>query len=210
VTEPREVRGLVPAEIAAVLVIALAPLPAALPAAVPLLVVASIARYVRRRSWAELVMPGRGAEHAAIGALTGAVALALAVVAGTPVVEALSHRAVEWSTFPIVRGSAVQLVTVALVVGLSAVAAELALRGWIVERVLELSPGGPVLPVLLGAIAEALITRGDFAARLGAGVFGLGLGWMYVASGRRIVAPVVARLTFQLGAVVLEALRVVG
>ena len=67
-----------------------------------------------------------------------------------------------------------------------------------------------VAVVMLGAVAEALITRGDFAARLGAGMFGLGLGWMYVASGRRIVASLTARVVFQLGAVLLEALRVIG
>lgn len=204
-------RGMVPLEILAVLVVACVPLPEAMPAALPLFVAASLARYYRRRSWAELFSRthARGGDLA-IGALAGALALVLALVAGTPVIEAMSHRAVEWSTFPVVRGSSVQLVVVAMVVGLSAVAAELALRGWLVERVLEVSPGGAMLPVMLGAVAEALITRGDFAARLGAGMFGLGLGWMYVASGRRIVASLTARVVFQLGAVLLEALRVIG
>jgi hypothetical protein len=41
-------------------------------------------------------------------------------------------------------------------------------------------------------------------------VFSVGLGWMYVASGRSILAPLCARLVFSLGALVLEALRVVG
>jgi hypothetical protein len=208
VTEPRELRGLVPAEIAAVLVLALIPLPAAMPVALPLLVVATLARYLRRRSWGEVVTGGL--DRAAIGALAGATALVIALLAGTPVVEAVSRRAVEWSAFPIVRGSPHQTFVVMLVVGVGAVAAELALRGWLVERVLELSPGSPVLPVMCGSIAEALITSGDLATRLGAGLFGAGLGWMYVAGGRSVVAPVCARVTFQVGAVLLEALRVVG
>jgi hypothetical protein len=46
--------------------------------------------------------------------------------------------------------------------------------------------------------------------RLGAGVFGIGLGWMYLAGGRSVAAPICARLAFSLGAVALEALRLVG
>ena len=95
-------------------------------------------------------------------------------------------------------------------VAATAIAVELALRGWIVERVLELSPGPVVLPVLVGAFAEALITPGDLAARLGGGLFGAGLGWMYVASGRSVLAPVCARLVFELGVLLLEAMRLVG
>ena len=97
-----------------------------------------------------------------------------------------------------------------IVVGASRDRRELALRGWIVERVLELSPRAPVLPILVGAFAEAVVTPGGVAVRLGAGVFGIGLGWMYVAAGRSVVAPMLARIAFQVGAVVLEALRLIG
>jgi hypothetical protein len=67
-----------------------------------------------------------------------------------------------------------------------------------------------VVAVLIGALAEALLAEGDASMKLGAGVFGLGLGAMYIASGRSVLAPLCARLTFLLGALVLEALRVVG
>jgi hypothetical protein len=147
---------------------------------------------------------------AAGSAAAGLAALGIAIVAGTPFVELMSGRAVEWPAFPVVRGSASQLLLVALVVIAMAVASELALRGWIVERVLELSPGPPVLPVLVGAIAEALVTPGDLAARIGAGLFGAGLGGIYVAAGRSVLAPICARGAFSLGAIVLEALRVIG
>jgi hypothetical protein len=204
----RELRGLVPFEIAAVLAVAIAPLPEALPVAVPLLAIASASRWLRRRSWDELVPAGGG--RAAVSAAAGLVALVAALVAGAPFVEAMTGRAVEWSVFPIVRGNPTQLALVAMIVIAMAIANELALRGWIVERMLELSPGPTVLPVLVGAIAEAVVTRGDLAVRIGAGVFGAGLGWIYVAAGRSVVAPICARIAFGLGALVLEALRMIG
>jgi len=205
---PRERRELVPFEIAAVLALAIVPLPDAMPIALPLLVVATVSRWARRRDWTQLMRGDRWTM--AVGAAAGLVALAIAVVAGTPFVERMSGRAVEWSAFPVVRGSASQGVLVALIVIAMAIASELALRGWIVERLLELSPGPPVLPVLVGAIAEALVTPGDAAVRIGAGVFGAGLGWIYVAAGRSVIAPICARVAFSLAAVALEALRVIG
>jgi hypothetical protein len=198
----------VPFEVLAVLAIAIAPLPDQLPVALPLLVAGSASRWARGRSWADVVRGPKG--RALAGALAGAAALAVAVLAGAPVLEALGQRGIEWSVHPIVRGNATVLAMVAVYVAATTVATELALRGWIVERVLELSPGPPVLPVLVGAIAEALVMSGDVAARLGGACFGAGLGWMYAAGGRSVLAPVCARLVFELGAVLLEALRLIG
>ncbi len=197
-----------PFEIAAVLAIAAVPWPEQVPLGIPLVLVASICRWLRGKSWDEVWTVG--GNRALIGAAAGLVALAIGLVLGTPVVEALARRGVEWSRFPIVRGSFSQLAVVLVMVTVGAVAAELAFRGWLVERVLELSPGPAILPVMCGAFAEAIVTPGDLAARLGAGLFGAGLGWMYVASGRSVVAPMLARIAFTGGAVVLEALRVIG
>lgn len=198
-------RRLVPFEVAAVIAAACVPLP--VPRVVPLLAVATASRWLRGRAWSEVV---RGpALYAAVGAAAGVVALAVALVLGAPVVGALTGRGVEWSTFPIVRGSASQLFVVVVLVGVAAVAAELVLRGWLVERVLELG-GGPVPAILVGAFAEALITDGELAVRIGAGAIGIALGWMYVAGGRSVIGPTCARLGFALGALLLEALRVVG
>jgi hypothetical protein len=47
---PRELRNLVPFEVAAVLALAIAPLPEAMPVALPLLVVASLSRWLRGRT----------------------------------------------------------------------------------------------------------------------------------------------------------------
>jgi len=208
VSEPRARRGMVPVEIALVLAIAAIPWPEGIQLGIPLVVVASICRWLRGRSWGEVVHGGR--DQALVGGIAGLVALGLALIVGTPLIEALATRGIDWSRFPIVRGSVQQLVMVLVLVSVGALATELAFRGWLVERVLELSPGAPLLPVMCGALAEAIVTPGDAAARLGAGLFGAGLGWMYVAAGRSIVAPVLARIAFSGGAVILEAFRLIG
>jgi hypothetical protein len=223
VPSPRESRSLVPFEALAVLVIAVVPLPDPVPAALPLLVAGTLSRWIRGRSWADVVSGGfsttgerlapdawRGLSRFGIGALAGALALGFAVLAGTPAIENLGRRAIEWSSYPIVRGNFSIFAMVAAYVAATAIATELALRGWLVERVLELSPGPPVMPILVGAVAEALVTPGDLAARLGAALFGIGLGWMYIAGGRSVLAPIAARLVFQLGVLFLEALRLIG
>jgi hypothetical protein len=203
-----ERRGLVPVEVAAVLAVAAIPWPDALPVALPLFVAASLARWVRGKSWGEVVHGP--ASRGLIGALAGLAALALAVLLATPLIEGGSQRAIEWSQFPLARGNVTVLALASLQVVLVAVAWELALRGWIVERVLELSPGPPTLPVLVGAFAEAAVVPGDAAVRIGAMILGLGLGAMYVAGGRSVLAPIAARSAFGLGALFLETLRWVG
>jgi membrane protease YdiL (CAAX protease family) len=206
--EPRELRSLVPFEVAAVVALAIVPLPELVPVALPLLVVASASRWARGRPWSQVLGPGGSTTW--VGAAAGLAALAIAVVVATPVVERMTRSTVEWSAFPVVRGSPPQLFAVALVVIAMAIATELALRGWIVERVLELAPGPPVLPVLVGAIAEGLLTPGDAWVRIGAVAFGVGLGWIYVAAGRSVVASICARVAFSLGALLLEGLRILG
>ena len=204
-----ERRGLVPVEVGAIVVIAIVYLVAepSLPEIVPLFVAATASRWARLRSWGELA--GGGALAIGVGILAGVVALALAVVAGAPLVEAALDRAVEWSRYPMVRGSAGQLAAVALIVGVAAIVTELVLRGWIVERALELGAGTP-MAILLGALAEFALTPGSFAARLGGAVFGAGLAWMYVAGGRPIAAPAAAHVAFQVAALVLESLQWIG
>lgn len=218
----RQLRGLVIIEAALVLVACVAPLP--VPAAVPLLVVASFSLWLRGRSWAEVTKGP--AQFAAIGAAAGALALALALALGTPAIEAITDYAVQWSMQPVVRGNVATFAIVAVIVAASAAASELVLRGWIVERVLGLPRARNrrgaeraselelrrhrILAVIVGALAEALLADGSVAMRIGAGLFGLGLGWMYIAGGRSVVAPICARLAFSLGALALEATRVVG
>ncbi len=211
-------RGLVPVEIAVVLVAAAVSLP--IPVVIPLLVAGSLSLWIRGRSWTD-VLKGP-AHHAAIGAAAGALGLVLALLLGTPLVERVTGGAVQWSMYPIVRGSTSAALTVALLVGVGALASELVLRGWLVERVLELG-GSPVIAILVGAIAEALLVfpvahgdpgafaiGGDLTARIGAGMYGIAMGWMYVAGRRNAVGPICARGVFSLGALALEAFRIVG
>src|SRR5207302_8184556 len=103
-----------------------------LPEIVPLFVAATASRWARGRSWGEVA--GGGGLYYGVGALAGAAALVIALVLGTPLVEAIADRAIEWSTFPIVRGSSTQLFAVMLLVGVAAIATELVLLGWLVER----------------------------------------------------------------------------
>jgi hypothetical protein len=198
-------RGVIPIEVGAVIAIACISMP--VPRALPLFIVASLSRWLRGKTWGE-VARGDWA-RAGIAAIAGAAALAIALVAATPLVEAMVGRGVEWSQFPIVRGSASQLAGIVVVVAASACAAELALRGWIVERGLELG-ARPMLAVACGAFAEAALVDGGTWARAGAAVFGAALGWLYIAAERDVVVSCAARLAFTVGAVVLEGLRVIG
>ncbi len=208
----RELSKLVPYEVGVVLALALLPLPTAIPIALPLVIAAAISRAMRGRTWNE-VSHG-GASRLGVGVLAGALALGVALIAGTQSLNVLYSGQVGEHVIAVTdlansSGQTLPLVIGVVAIGLVAFATELALRGWIVERVLELSPGSPVLPILVGALAEALITRGDPPVRLAAVVFGAGLGWLYVAGKRSVVAPAWARVVFQCGAFLLEALRIV-
>ena len=171
-----------------------------------LVLVASIVSWLRKRSWAER-MRGPGV-YAAIGAGAGAIALVFALFF-TPLIEGYAGQAIQWSMYPIVRGSGTAFFTVALIVAVGCLASELVFRAFVVELGYEFTRNYAVA-IVVAALAEALLAEGDPAVRLGAGVFSVGLGWMYVASGRSILASLCARLVFSLGALVLEALRVVG
>jgi CAAX prenyl protease-like protein len=205
-----ERRNVVPIEVVAVLAAAIVaawdpPPLGAVPVMLPLLVAASALRWSCGKSFAAVTH----ARFISVGALVGVIALALAVLLGTPFAQALSDRPVVWASYPLVRGNASAFLTFAVVVAAIALASELVLRGWIVERVLELG-GKPGMAVFVGAVAEALLLPGPLEARIGAFAVGLGLGQMYVAAGRNVAVPIAARVAFGLGALVLEMLRLVG
>lgn len=206
-----ERRGLVPLEVAVVLVATVVtawdpPPLGAIPVMVPLLIAASAMRWACGRSFGAVV---RGPiSWVAIGAAAGLVALVLAVLIGSPIAEVLSERTVSWTSYPMVRGNFSAFLTFAIVVSAIAVATELVLRGWILERVLELG-GTNGIAIGISAFAEALLLDGPFEARMGAFIVGLGLGWMYTASRRNLAVTVAARLSFALGALLLEVLQLV-
>jgi hypothetical protein len=250
-------RGLVPFEIAMVLALAVVPLPEPIPIAIPLIVVASLARWIRGASWSDVgAASGFGA---LVGLGAGIAGLVLALIAGAPLVEAMTSRVVEWSTNAVVRGNFAMLGGVVIFAAMASACMEVALRGWIVERVLDLSSrtssfdsrasidshasgsrdahvsgsrdshDSPVshasldsyaprtsirsmhvvLAILVGAFAEAILTPGDLTVRVGAAIWGIGFGWIYVAAGRNVIVPMLARMTFTVVLVILEGIRVV-
>jgi hypothetical protein len=172
-----------------------------------MLVVASIAMWLRKRSWGT-VLHGPPV-LVALGAAAGLVGLALAIVVGTPLVESATEQAVQWSTYPIVRGSVRTFAVVALLAGVSALVGELAVRGCLLDYLLERRVP-PAIAIGAGALIDAVIASGGVPARLGAGVFGIAMGWMFVAAGRSALPGVCARVAFAVGALALEALQIVG
>src|SRR3954463_201566 len=122
-----------------------------------LLVTATLVTWLRKRSWAERAKgPGM---YAAFGAGVGVISLVLAVLIATPVVEHFTDQAVQWSMYPIVRGSSGAFFTVAILVAAGAVASELVFRGWIVELAQEFTHNGAVA-VVMGGLIEALLVPG--------------------------------------------------
>ena len=174
---------------------------------IALLAVASVAMWLRGKSWAR-VLKGP-AWRAGFGALAGFFALAIALLVATPLLQAITDDAIQWSMYPVVRGSSQQALLVAIVVGALALATELVLRGFVVDLLLELRLS-PAVAVLAGALGDAVLAEGGGTARIGAAIFGVALGWMFVASRRSVVAPLCARLAFVLGALALEAAKLVG
>lgn len=195
---PRELSQLAPAEVLAVLVIAVLPLGDTFPYAALLLAVAATSMLLRRRSWRELVVTGHAARSTAIGVVAGAIAVAIA----TPAIGAFRVTALDWWVLPALHGDPTRIAAACGVLLATAVAMELALRGWIIVRMMELSPGPPGLPIAVAALAEALVTPGPLASRLGVALFSAGLGTLFIACGRNVLAPIVARCTFVAGSIV--------
>jgi len=215
---PRVLHRLAPFEALAVLAIAVAPLGATFPFAVLLFAVATASRWVRGRSWAELVVAtaSRADDAAsrsddAASPLRPLHALGLGVAAGTlaitvaaPLIGAFRVTTVDWWVLPALHGDTSQFALAVCVLLASAVALELALRGWIIERMLELSPGPPTRPVATAAVAEALVTPGPIVSRMGVALFGAGLGLLYVGCRRSVLTPIAARWAFVIGAALVD------
>ncbi len=179
-----------------------------------LLVVASIALALHGRRWFATRDGDRGAAWSALGgALAGGVALGAAFLL-SPALLATSTRSVEWTTDPVVRGSFQLAATVALVAVALALASELVFRRWLLDRVAGYlhTRADPRALALLGGIAvaaviEAAVSPTAAGFRLGVFVTSLGLGAIYVTSGGRIAGSLTARLVFDVGAIIVQALR---
>lgn len=165
-----------------------------------LLLVGSVDRWRRNLGWIEERAPFDGL--VALAGSLGLLALALAVAFATPLVERFVERSVDWTQQAAVRGNAQVLVIAGALVVARAAAMELVLRRWIVDRGIGLG-ASPYVMVLVAAGVELVISGGHLGARIGAAIAGLGFGLLYLGAGRRLAAPLAARIVFELGALVL-------
>ncbi|HUQ07160.1 MAG TPA: hypothetical protein VM261_31935 [Kofleriaceae bacterium] len=180
-----------------------------------LLVVASVAMIIHGGGRWFLPRDGdRGAAWSALGgAIVGAAALGGAWLLSPALLDATGH-AVEWTTEPTVRGSISLAAIVALVTGTLALASELVFRRWLLDRIAGyvMARGEPravalVAGILVAAVIEAAVSPGGAGFRGGVAVTSLGLGAIYVTSGGRLAASLSARLMFDVGAIIVQALR---
>ncbi|MEZ4398856.1 MAG: hypothetical protein R3B06_02465 [Kofleriaceae bacterium] len=177
--------------------------------------IATAARLVAGQAWFGPADRDGLATQLIGGAVAGGAALGLAL-ASSDAIGAVVGRGVEWSTLPVVRGSVISAATVALVVLAVTAAAELTLRRWLLEVVASALGRAGVTSsladaggVVAAAAAEAAIVPLP-GARVGVFVTGVALGVIYLGAGRRLPAGLAARAGFEVTAVVLQALRLIG
>lgn len=201
----RQDHALAAVEAAALIAIAVFPVPMA-PAL--LLVAAVVSLWVRDASFTG--PPGAGPEPALVGVVVGVASLLAAVTVAGPALEAIAGRAIEWTREPAARGGMQAVIAVTVLAAAGAIAAELAFRGWLAPRVLGLWPGGGRLgAVVIAALTEAAVVSGSLGERAGVLAMGCGLGALWAGSGQRVAPGLACRLVFEVGAVVLVAMRVV-
>jgi hypothetical protein len=206
-----DIRGqaaLLTAEVVAIIACAVLPLP--VPAQVPLLVMALISFAVRGKMWSDRFESDR--LRWAVGAVVGVIALALAWLVVGPVLESRTGGMVGWTRHGMVRGKPDAFLTIAILVAASAIGTELLMRAWILDRIRELVSGraGVVIAVAVTAIVEAIFVGDPGWSCVGAALVSAALSGLYLASGRSLVAPIAARVTFEVGALLLEAFKLVS
>lgn len=207
----RRQAALLTAELVVVIACAVVALP--IPAQLPLLAMALISYKVRNEPWAPRFASSRVVW--AVAATMGAIALGLALVV-TPALEARTGGLVSWTREAVVRGNPQMLTAAVMIVAALTIATEVVMRGWILERIREQTAGagrraGVAIAVAVTAGLEAIFTAsGAGWSAVGAALVSAALSALYLAAGRSLVAPVVARLTFELGVLALEALRLVN
>ncbi len=179
-----------------------------------LLVAGSVVLALRGGRWFEARDTRDGAGWVALGGVLVGLAGLAAAWAIAPGVLDVTGRAVEWSTDPVVRGSASLAATLMVVTVAFGLAAELVFRRWLLDRVAAAVVGtgeprhvGLAAGVLVAAVIEAAVSPAGEGLRLGTALMAGGLGAVYVTSGGRLVACLGARLAFELGAIAVQALR---
>lgn len=181
-------------ELAAIAAIALLGLP--LPAAGALLIVAAISLALGGERFAE-VGP---AWTIGAGVAVGAAAAVTVVLAAAPLLESAGGVPVAFTIAPVVRGNAGVFLAAAILAGAVAVAGELALRGWLLPRLLRLGLA-PALAIAAVALVEVAVTPGAWPQRAGAAAIGVGASLLATAGAppgqARVGAPIAAAVTLQ-------------
>lgn len=179
-----------------------------------LLAAASLALALRGGRWFASRDGDRGAAWSALGgALVGGLALGAAWLVSPSLLDITGH-AVEWTTEPVVRGSIQLAAILAVITATLGVASELVFRRWLLDHVASyiVARGEPravalVAGILTAAVIEAAVSPAGGGLRLGVAITGLGLGAMYVTAGGRLAGCLTARLVFDVGAIIVQALR---
>lgn len=169
----------------------------------PLLVVASAALWLRKSSWVDVGfdIDDDFLTLVLVGLVLGALAQVGNVLLLKPELESLSGRAVELNHLPPLRGNASILVNALLLTWGMVVATEMVFRGFVIDRVAALVTDKQVAHGVGVVISAGLFAWAVGDARLagvvGAFIAGLGYGYLYLASGRRLVLPIAFHGAFE-------------
>jgi membrane protease YdiL (CAAX protease family) len=171
---------------------------------IAVLVACSLERWLRGKTWTVELTPQP--RLALAGAALGAVALAIAILFAVPLYEWLTPRSIEWTQTAAVRGNVSAWLMVAILLTAQSIALELVFRRWAIERLLELRVPG-LVSAALAAVAQALAVSGSLLSRTGTLLAAFGFGLLYLGAGRRLAPAIACRVTFEIGALTLVALR---
>lgn len=169
-----------------------------IPRAVPLLIVASVSLWIRDRSWTQTGLrldPG-WAGLAAAGIVAGAAAqLMIGYAVGAQVDDAALAQA-----------GGTLLATVVMLHVATAFATEMVFRGYLVERMREVSGSEPIAIAVAAAAFAWVVAGADLVAAVGAVSAAIGYSLLYRAAGRSLVLPIAVHAGFTVAGAVLGAL----
>ncbi len=182
---------------------------------VPLVVVASAGLWLRKASWVDVGFDiDEGfAKVVLVGVVLGVVAQFANLLVIKPELEHISGRAVELNFLPPLRGNTGILINALLLTWGMVVATEMVFRGFVLNRVAELVDDKQVahgvgVVVSAGMFAWA-VGGGRMEGVVGAFIAGVGYGYLYLASGRKLVLPIAFHAAYETVALVFIYAKVV-
>lgn len=177
-----------------------------------LLVLASASLLARNKGWSDAGLRADDGVELVVtsGIVLGALALVAVAWLWGPALENLSGRAVELNHLPPLRGYAGLLATAVILAVAGAFASEMVFRGYVFERIRELTDSDALAIVASAALYAAVIADHGLAPTLGAMAMGIGYGLMYLAGGRNLAMPIAFHCSFESTNLVLIYLKAVG